>query len=167
MKTERALSADRRCNLSAVNVANSRLKQIADDRANLAARRCDPADRRRRSALCARALRLAHEKDSRCSSPRAAAEALALGARVSSHRGFARRLFARHARLDRIESSEAGSDDAAHSSADAHDGRRSAAGLSRGAFSFVTKPTTPEGLGQRSARSRSIRTPATQTATGG
>ena len=73
-------------------------------------------------------------------------EALALAREYQTHRRFARCLPARHARLDGAEPSEAGAgtrhipvqmltldEDRNH-------------GLSRGAFSFVTKPTTAEGL---------------------
>ncbi len=82
------------------------------------------SDRRGRPALCARADR---------SRPRQGLQGPGRGARrgsagsrqaVPADRGLARRLPARHARLDRAEPAEAQSADAAHSGPDHHAGRR-------------------------------------------
>ena len=58
-----------------------------------------------------------------------------------------RSTFCRHARLDCPQPTEAQSANAAHSSSDRDLGRNRQHALARGAFSYVNKPSTPEGVG--------------------
>ena len=84
-----------------------------------AARRCRAADRRRRSALCPRAVRSLPRQGIQGSGRHARRGGSGAGARVPSDRGFAGRFPARHAGLDGAEPPEAGSGHAAHSGPDA------------------------------------------------
>ena len=104
-----------------VHVAPERpIEQIPDDRLEIAARRLDPADRRGRPALCphhggprARQGLQGAGRDARhrCARPRQA---------VPADGGLARRVPARHARLDRAQPAQAEPADAAHPGADHH-----------------------------------------------
>jgi hypothetical protein len=114
-----------------------------------AAGRCRAADRRRRSALCARALRSFARQGIQGAGRHARAPRRWRWRASSTHGHLARRFPARHAGLDGAEPSEAGSrtrhipvqmltlDEDRHH------------GLSRGAFAFVTKPTPRRKISMR------------------
>ncbi len=122
------------------------IERIADDRENLQPDDAvllivedDPHYARVLCDLVARQRIQGPGGDGRGGSPRS-------GSRIPSNRGFAGCIPAGHAGLDRAQPSETGSatrhipvqmltlDEDRHH------------GLTRGAFAFVTKPTTPEGL---------------------
>ena len=86
-------------------------------------------------------------------------DALDAGASVPSHRRITRPLPPGHAGMDRAQSAETGSRDPSHSRADRELDEDRQHGLARGAFGFITKPTTKEGLDAAISRLKAYAAP--------
>ena len=99
------------------------IEAVPDDREHVAARRADAADRRGRPALRAHPRRPRPRPRLQGAGRDARRRRAGAGAPVPADRDLARRLPARHARLDRAQPAEAGSRDAPHPGADG-DARR-------------------------------------------
>ena len=98
----------------------ARSRQIPDDRDELVPRRADAADRRGRSGLRPHAARPGAPAGLQGAGGDARQRSAGAGARIPADGGVARRLPARHARLDRAEPAQAGSGAAPHPGADRH-----------------------------------------------